>query len=270
MQTNILVLIRVNTLFLTFWAKYKRERILTRQPIAQNGHCSCNIYLQLERSVITLFIIHSAQKKLFHCLLWTPGNAHQPDGGGKLNNETSVSFSINRFCFSLCLNRQVFSFVTLRRKRTRTPANCRVNSLFHHLCSQCYEAHHSYVPLLSLRRYSSPTSSPTFSVRPFSSVGRVTVDLIRGSWVRFPPRSKDLFFTSCGSLIPFTRANAQWVIHGFNQHFNLHCRVNSLFHHNMAIDILVVDTADQRKVVQQKRTRQCRKVLRVMEFLVFD
>ena len=27
---------------------------------------------------------------------------------------------------------------------------------------------------------------------------------------------KDFFFTSCGSLIPFTRANAQWVIHGFN------------------------------------------------------
>ena len=23
-----------------------------------------------------------------------------------------------------------------------------------------------------------------------------------------------LFFTSCGSLIPFTRANAQWVFHG--------------------------------------------------------
>ena len=44
---------------------------------------------------------------------------------------------------------------------------------------------------------------------------RVTVDLIRRSWVRFPPRSKDFFFTSCGSLIPFTRANAQWVIHGF-------------------------------------------------------
>ena len=71
----------------------------------------------------------------------------------------------------------------------------------------------------------------TFSVRPRSSVGRVTVDLIRRSWVRFPPRSKDFFFTSCGSLIPFTRANAQWVIHGFNQHFNLHFRVNSLFHH---------------------------------------
>ena len=35
-------------------------------------------------------------------------------------------------------------------------------------------------------------------------------------WVRFPPRSKDFFFTSCGSLISFTRANAQWVIHGFN------------------------------------------------------
>ena len=58
-------------------------------------------------------------------------------------------------------------------------------------------------------------SSPTFSVRPCSSVGRVTVVLIRRSWVRFPPRSKDFFFASCGSLFPFTRANAQWVIHGF-------------------------------------------------------
>ena len=58
-------------------------------------------------------------------------------------------------------------------------------------------------------------SSPTFSVRPCSLVGRVTVDLIRRSWVRFPPRSKDFFFASCGSLFPFTRANAQWVIHGF-------------------------------------------------------
>ena len=58
-------------------------------------------------------------------------------------------------------------------------------------------------------------SSPTFSVRPCSSVGRVTVDLFRRSWVRFPPRSKDFFFASCGSLFHFTRANAQWVIHGF-------------------------------------------------------
>ena len=41
-------------------------------------------------------------------------------------------------------------------------------------------------------------------------------DLGGESWVRFPPRSKDFFATSCGSLIPFTRANAQWVIHGFN------------------------------------------------------
>ena len=24
------------------------------------------------------------------------------------------------------------------------------------------------------------------------------------------------FFTSCGSLVPFTRANAQWVFHGFH------------------------------------------------------
>ena len=73
-------------------------------------------------------------------------------------------------------------------------------------------------------------SSPTFSVRPCSSVGRVTVHLIRRSWVRFPPRSKDFLFASCGSLFPFTRANAQWVIHGFKLHQNLHFRVNSLFH----------------------------------------
>ena len=46
------------------------------------------------------------------------------------------------------------------------------------------------------------TKSPTFSVRPCSSVGRVSVDLIRRSWVRFPPRSKDFFFASCGSLFP--------------------------------------------------------------------
>ena len=59
-------------------------------------------------------------------------------------------------------------------------------------------------------------SSLTFSVRPRSSASRVTVDLIRRSWVRFPPRSKDFFFASCGSLISFTRANAQWVIRGFN------------------------------------------------------
>ena len=59
-------------------------------------------------------------------------------------------------------------------------------------------------------------SSPTFSVRPCSSVGRVTVDLIRRSWVRFPTRSKDFFFASCGSLFPFTRASAQWVIHGLS------------------------------------------------------
>ena len=78
-----------------------------------------------------------------------------------------------------------------------------------------YAAQHSYVPLLYLRCNSPSKSSPTFSVRPRSSVGRVTVDLIRRSWVRFPPRSKDFFFASCGSLFPFTRANTQWVIHGF-------------------------------------------------------
>ena len=29
-----------------------------------------------------------------------------------------------------------------------------------------------------------------------------------------PTEVKDFFFTSCGYLLPFTRANAQWVIHG--------------------------------------------------------
>ena len=53
----------------------------------------------------------------------------------------------------------------------------------------------------------------------------------KGSWVRFPPRSKYFFFASWGSLFPFTRANAQWVIHGLKLHFNLHFRVNSLFHY---------------------------------------
>ena len=33
----------------------------------------------------------------------------------------------------------------------------------------------------------------SYEVRPRSSVGRVTVDLIRRSWVRFPPRSKEFF-----------------------------------------------------------------------------
>ena len=35
---------------------------------------------------------------------------------------------------------------------------------FHYLCSQCYAAQQSYVPLLSLRRDSPSKSSPTFSV----------------------------------------------------------------------------------------------------------
>ena len=47
-----------------------------------------------------------------------------------------------------------------------------------------------------------PKTSPTFSVGPCSSVGRVTVDLIRRSWVLFPPRSKDFFFASCGPCFP--------------------------------------------------------------------
>ena len=73
-----------------------------------------------------------------------------------------------------------------------------------------------YVPLLSLCPGSPPKLYPTFSVRPRCSVSRVMKNLIRRSWVRFPQRSENFFFTSCGSLFPFTRANAQWVIHGVN------------------------------------------------------
>lgn len=80
-----------------------------------------------------------------------------------------------------------------------------------------------------------PKSSPTFSVRPRSSVGRVTVDLIRKSWVRFPPRSKDFLPAPRGSPPPPIRANALWAIHGFKQHFNSHLRVNSLFHHSYTV-----------------------------------
>ena len=45
-------------------------------------------------------------------------------------------------------------------------------------------------------------SSPSFSVRHSSSVDRVTVNLVRRSWVRFPPKSKDFFFASCVPCFP--------------------------------------------------------------------
>ena len=57
-------------------------------------------------------------------------------------------------------------------------------------------------------------SSPTFSVRPLKlsrqSDGRSNPEVV-GS---IPTEVKEFFFASCGSLFPFTRANAQWVIHG--------------------------------------------------------
>ena len=46
------------------------------------------------------------------------------------------------------------------------------------------------------------------TTRGFEMCSKTRVVFIRGQ--------KIFFFTSCGSLIPFTRANAQWVIHGFN------------------------------------------------------
>ena len=50
------------------------------------------------------------------------------------------------------------------------------------LCRLCYE--------IGQR---SDLLCPTFSVQPRSSVGRVTVILIRRSWVRVSPRSKEFF-----------------------------------------------------------------------------
>ena len=39
--------------------------------------------------------------------------------------------------------------------------------------------------------------------------------VVRGRGFDSHRGQKKFFFTSCGSLIPFTRANAQWVFHGF-------------------------------------------------------
>ena len=62
-----------------------------------------------------------------------------------------------------------------------------------------------------------PTTSGLDLCRPRSSVGRVTVDLNPEVVGSIPTEIKIIFFfTSCGSLIPFTRANAQWVFYGFH------------------------------------------------------
>ena len=74
--------------------------------------------------------------------------------------------------------------------------------------------HHDFLcPTSQLSRQSNSRSNPKV-------VGSIPNKIIR----------KKNFFTSCGFLIPFTRANAQWVFMGFTYHFNLHFRVNSLFH----------------------------------------
>ena len=123
----------------------------------------------------------------------------------------------------LCHNHQSFMYTYAKKSSAyhRLPHH-RVNSLFIELilcstiCVPSATRHNIHIyPYFLFAAIHHLKSTPTFSVRPCSSVGRVTVDLSRRSWVRFPPRSKDFFFASCGSLIPFTRANAQWVIHGF-------------------------------------------------------
>ena len=45
---------------------------------------------------------------------------------------------------------------------------------------------------------------------------RVTVDLVRRSWVRFPPRSKEFFLYLVWFPDSLYRANAQWVFHGLH------------------------------------------------------
>ena len=55
--------------------------------------------------------------------------------------------------------------------------------------SNCCNYHHNHPPL-----------APIWAS---SSVNRAKMDQIRRSWVRFPPRSKTVFFASCGSLFPY-------------------------------------------------------------------
>ena len=62
------------------------------------------------------------------------------------------------------------------------------------------------------QRKSGTFSSPTFSVSRQSN-GRSHPEVV-GS---IPTEVKRFFFfTLCGSLIPFTRANAQWIFHAFH------------------------------------------------------
>ena len=82
------------------------------------------------------------------------------------------------------------------------------------------------IPLLSLCCNLPPTckSSPTFSVWPRSSVGRVTVDLMWRSWVRF----RRIFSLPCAvPWFPLLGLMPSGSFMGFTWHFNLHLRVNS-------------------------------------------
>ena len=52
-------------------------------------------------------------------------------------------------------------------------------------------------------------SFPTFSVRLRTSGGRVTVNLIRRSWVQFPPTSKDFFLPYLVPWLPLLELNTR-------------------------------------------------------------
>ena len=83
---------------------------------------------------------------------------------------------------------------------------------------------------------------PRLSLSDLVHVGSVMIDLIQRSWVQFPPRSKYFFFTLCGSLIPFTKANAQWVIYGFNEHINLHLiKINFMLVNSQLVCLMPVE-----------------------------
>ena len=63
-----------------------------------------------------------------------------------------------------------------------------------------------------------PVSSPSAArQQPVSSPSAACQQKSGGRGFDFHRDQKNFFFTSCGSLIPFTRANAQWVFHGLHK-----------------------------------------------------
>ena len=76
-----------------------------------------------------------------------------------------------------------------------------------------------YVLFAAIHHHNRPRQ--TLSVRPRSSVGGVTVDLIRRSWVRFPPRSLRIFsLPRVVPRFPLLGLTPSGDLMGFTQHLN--------------------------------------------------